>query len=73
MPHHREHSGRGHGASRRHALASVIVISPSSVARFLLMALDTGDADEFTFSTAGDFARFRRLCSCKQDKVAVAS
>ncbi|KAA3446483.1 hypothetical protein C7I87_30200 [Mesorhizobium sp. SARCC-RB16n] len=73
MPHHREHSEHGRGGSRRlPALASMIVISSSSVARFLFMALDTGDADEFTFSKAGDFARFRELCSCKHGKIAVA-
>lgn len=73
MPHHREHSEPGCGVSRGHALASMTVISPSSVARLPFMALDTGDADEFTFSKASDFARFRGLCSCKPGKVAVAS
>ncbi|TPI33607.1 hypothetical protein FJW08_06475 [Mesorhizobium sp. B3-2-1] len=73
MPHHREHSEPGCGVSHRHALASMIVISHSSVAPLLSMALDTGDADEFTFSKAGDFASFRGLCSCRQGKFAVAS
>ncbi|MBZ9711203.1 hypothetical protein LB543_31385 [Mesorhizobium sp. ESP7-2] len=73
MPHHREHSEHGCGVSRRHALANMIVISHSSLAPLLFMALDTGDADEFTFSKAGDFARFRGLCSCRQGKIAVAS
>lgn len=67
MHRHCKHSGQGCGVSRRPALSSMIVISPSAI------ALDTGDADEFTFSTAGDFARFRGLCSCKQGKIAVAS
>ncbi|TGV52218.1 hypothetical protein EN784_46430 [bacterium M00.F.Ca.ET.141.01.1.1] len=67
MHHHCKHSGQGCGVSSRPALASMIVISPSAI------ALDTGDADEFTFSTAGDFVRFRRLCSRKQGKIAVAS
>ncbi|ESY90972.1 hypothetical protein X741_25320 [Mesorhizobium sp. LNHC229A00] len=51
----------------------MIVISPSSMAPFFFIALDTGDADEFTFSKADDFARFRRLCSCKPGEIAVAS
>lgn len=67
MHHHCKHSGQGCGVSRRPALASMIVISPSAI------ALDTGDADEFTFSTAGDLARFRGLGSCKQGKISVAS
>ncbi|MEI9429418.1 hypothetical protein [Mesorhizobium sp. Cs1299R1N3] len=73
MPRHREHSEPGCGGSRRHALASMTVVSPSSVARFLFIALDTGEADEFTFSKASDFARFRGLCPCKPGKIAVAS
>ncbi|MBZ9670031.1 hypothetical protein [Mesorhizobium sp. ES1-3] len=73
MPHHREHSEPGCGVSRRHALASMIVIGHSFVAPLLFMALDTGDADEFTFSKAGDFALFRELCCCKPGKIAVAS
>lgn len=77
MPHHCEHSEHGCGVSRRHALPSMIVISPFSMAPLLfiapLIALDTGDADEFTFSKADDFARFRGLCSCKPGKIAVAS
>ncbi|MER8848013.1 MULTISPECIES: hypothetical protein [Mesorhizobium] len=73
MPHHREHSGHGCDISCRHALPSMIVISPSSMAPFFFIALDTGDADELTFSKADDFARFRRLCSCKPGEIAVAS
>ncbi|AZO52623.1 MULTISPECIES: hypothetical protein [unclassified Mesorhizobium] len=67
MHHHCKHSGQGCGVSRRPALASMMVV------RLSLVVLDTGDADEFTFSTAGDLVRFRGLCSCKQGKIAVAS
>ncbi|RUW50733.1 MAG: hypothetical protein EOS46_20050 [Mesorhizobium sp.] len=67
MPHHCQASDHGCGVGRRRALASMMVV------RLSLVALDTGDADEFTFSTAGDFVRFRRLSSRKQGKIAVAS
>lgn len=66
MPHHcqdNEHCGGG----RRHALASMMVVRPSFV------ALDTGDADEFSFSKAGGSACFPGLCPREQGKVAVAS
>lgn len=67
MPRHCENSNHGCGTRRDHALARMIVSRPSSV------ALDTGDADEFSFSKAGGFARSRGLCPCEQSKVAVAS
>ena len=68
MPHHQDDdSEHGHGTSRHHALARMIVASPSSI------ALDTGGPDEFTFTTAGGFACFWGLCPYKQGKVAVAS
>jgi hypothetical protein len=67
MPHHCDDSDYGSGPGRRHALARVIVGRPSSV------ALDTGDADEFTFSGAGDFACFRELYAHEQATVTVAS
>lgn len=52
MPHHYWEQRPWLGVSRRHALDPMCVTSPLS------MALDTGDADEFTFSTAGGFACF---------------
>ena len=52
MPHCCEDSEQGHGISRRHELDRMIVITVSC------LALDTGDADEFTFATAGGFACF---------------
>ena len=52
MPHRHEDSDHGHGISRRHELDRMIVISVSC------LALDTGDADDFTFATAGGFACF---------------
>lgn len=67
MPHHCEHSDHGCGTGRRHALPSVIVVGPSSV------ALDTGDADEFSFGKASGSACFRGLWPCWQGTVAVAS
>ncbi|MBA1141151.1 hypothetical protein [Mesorhizobium neociceri] len=60
MPHHFEDSEQGLGVSRRHALNRMSVTSPLS------MALDTGDADEFTFATAGGFACFCGVCPHKQ-------
>ncbi|AGB43861.1 hypothetical protein Mesau_01392 [Mesorhizobium australicum WSM2073] len=38
MPHHREHSEHGCGVSRRHALPSMIVINPFSMAPLLFIA-----------------------------------
>lgn len=67
MPRHCENSDHGCGTGRDHMLARMIVISLSS------MALDTGDADEFSFGKAGGSACFRGLCPCEQSKVAVAS
>ncbi|MGX5840414.1 hypothetical protein ACWGTI_06825 [Mesorhizobium sp. ArgA1] len=65
MPHHFEDSQQGHGISRRHGLDRMIVISVSG------LALDTGDADDFTFATAGGLA-----CSCgvrPKGEIAVAA
>lgn len=67
MPYHREPGEHGCGVSRRHVLERMIVISPSSV------VLDTGDADEFTSSKAGDLACSWGLYPCEQGKLAVAS
>jgi RNA polymerase sigma factor (sigma-70 family) len=50
MSRHCEHSSHGCGAGRRHALASMIVVRPS------LVALDSGDTDEFSSSKADDLA-----------------
>jgi hypothetical protein len=50
MPHFCEDSEQGHGISRRHVLDRMIVISVSC------LALDTGDADEFTFASTGGLA-----------------
>ena len=66
MPHHYWDRDHGHGTSRRHALDRMSVTSPLS------MALDTGDADEFSFSKAGGSACPRGLYP-QQGKVAVAS
>lgn len=52
MSYHFEDSEQGRGISRRHELDRMIVI------RVSCLALDTGDADEFTFATAGGFACF---------------
>lgn len=67
MTRHCEHSDHGCGTGRRHALTSVNAVRPSSV------ALDTGDADEFSFGKAHGSACFRGLCPCKQGTVVVAS
>lgn len=67
MAHHCDDSGYGCGTSRRQVPAHMIVTSSSS------MELDTGDADEFTFNKAGDFACFRGFSPYGQGKVAVAS
>jgi hypothetical protein len=67
LPRQCENSDHGCGTDRDHALARVIVISLSS------MALDTGEADDFSFSKAGGSACFRGLCPSEQVKVAVAS
>lgn len=67
MPHHCQDSEHGCGVDRDQALARMIVSRPSS------MALDTGDADEFSFSKAGGSACFWGFCPCEQGKVAVAS
>lgn len=67
MLHHCEDSDYGSGASRRHALESMIAV------RLSFVALDTGDADEFTFSGTGGSARYRGLSPCEQATVAVAS
>ncbi|WP_033838526.1 hypothetical protein [Mesorhizobium loti] len=67
MPLHCESSDHGCGICRAHALVRKIVSRLSSV------ALDTGDADEFTFSGTGGFACFRGLSPYEQATVAVAS
>jgi hypothetical protein len=67
MHRHCEHSDHVCGTGRRHALPRVIVVRPTSV------ALDTGDADEFSFGKAHGSACFRGLCPCEQGTVAVAS
>ena len=67
MPRQCENSDHGCGTDRDHTLARMIVI------RLFSMALDTGDADEFTFGGTGGFACFRGLCPCEQGQVAVAS
>ncbi|WP_155256426.1 hypothetical protein [Mesorhizobium loti] len=73
MSRHCENSDHGRGTDRDHALARMVVSRLSSVAPFLPIALDTGDADEFTFSGTGDFACFRGLSPYEQATVAVAS
>ena len=67
MPHRHEDSDHGHGISRRHELDRMIVIGVSC------LALDTGDADEFTFSGTGGFTCYRGLSPHEQGKVAVAA
>jgi hypothetical protein len=65
MPHRHEDSDHGHGISRRHELDRMIVISVSC------LALDTGDADDFTFAAAGGLACF---CGVRpQGEIAVAA
>jgi len=66
MPHHCQDSEYGCGVSRHHVLASKIVTSPS------FRTLDTGDTDEFTFTTAGGVACFRGVRPRRQGKIAVA-
>ncbi|PBC20396.1 MULTISPECIES: hypothetical protein [unclassified Mesorhizobium] len=65
MPHHCKDSE--HGVGRGDALASMMVV------RLSFVALDSGDADEFSFGKAGGSACSRGLCPCEQGKVAVAS
>lgn len=73
MPQHCEDDGEhGRGTSRRHALKGMIVASLSSMAPFAATALDTGDTDEFTFTTAGDFACFCGVRPHRQGKITVA-
>lgn len=67
MQDHHEHSAQGRGNRCWHRLDRVIIIGVSFV------ALDSGDADEFSFGKAGGSACFRGLCPCEQGKVAVAS
>ncbi|MBZ9997718.1 hypothetical protein [Mesorhizobium sp. BH1-1-4] len=66
MPCHCEHSDHGCGTGRDRALAS-------RIGSLFSVTLDTGDADEFTFSKAGAFACFGGLCPHGQGKVAIAS
>jgi hypothetical protein len=65
MPHQHEDSDHGPGISRRHALDLMSVTSP------LPMALDTGDADDFTFAAAGGLACSRGVRP--QGEIAVAA
>jgi hypothetical protein len=67
MPHHCEDSDHGCGIRRHHALDRMSATSLPSI------ELDTGDADEFTFSGTGGFACFRGLSPYEQATVAVAS
>jgi len=67
MPHHCKDGEYGYGVGRGYTLGSM------SVVRLSFVALDTGDADEFTFSKAGGSACSRGLWPCEQRKVAVAS
>ncbi|MGX9142977.1 hypothetical protein [Mesorhizobium sp. 128a] len=64
MPHHDWDSDHGRGVSRRHALDRMIIISVS------WLALDTGDADDFTFAAAGGLACSRGVRP--QGEIAVA-
>ena len=74
MPRHCEDDGEhGRGTSRRHALKRMIVASPSPMAPFPAIALDTGDADEFSSSKAGGFACSRGLYPYEQGTVAITS
>ena len=73
MSRHCEHSDHGCGTGRDHALVRMIAIRLFSMAPFLPIALDTGDADEFTFRGTGGFACFRGLSPYEQATVAVAS
>ena len=52
MPHHCRNSEHGCSVGCRRELAGMIAV------RLSFVALDTGDADEFTFATAGGFACF---------------
>ena len=67
MPYHCQDSDHGCGVGRRHALASMMVV------RLSFVALDTGDADEFSSSKAGGFACSRGLYPYEQGKVAITS
>jgi hypothetical protein len=67
MSHHCKDSDHGRGVASNHAPASMTAVGLSFV------ALDTGDADEFTFRGTGGFACFRGLSPYEQATVAVAS
>ncbi|BCG70320.1 hypothetical protein MesoLj113a_14780 [Mesorhizobium sp. 113-1-2] len=67
MPHHCRNSEHGCSVGCRREMAGMIAV------RLSFVALDTGDADEFTFSKAGGSACSRGLWPCEQGKVAVAS
>lgn len=67
MLHHCKHGVNGRGIGRGQAPAGLIGIAPSSV------MLDTGGADDFTFSRTAGLARFWEPCPRKQGKGAVAS
>jgi len=64
VPHHCEDSEEDHGTGRRHALDRMSIISVSC------LALDTGDADDFTFAAAGGLACSRGVRP--QGEIAVA-
>ncbi|OBQ69712.1 hypothetical protein [Mesorhizobium erdmanii] len=73
MPYHCKDSDFSRGVSHHHVLASMIVVRLSFVAPLLPTALDTGDADEFSFGKAGGSACFRGISPCEQGKATVAS
>lgn len=69
---HRADGGKyGRGFSRRHMLACMNVTALSPTAPRLHVALDTGDADEFTFATAGGVACFGGSRPRRQDEISV--
>jgi hypothetical protein len=65
MPHHFKDSQQGHGISLGRVLDRMIVISVSC------LALDTGDADDFSFAAAGGLACSRGVRP--QGEIAVAA
>ncbi|UVK56522.1 hypothetical protein DBIPINDM_003134 [Mesorhizobium sp. AR02] len=67
MPYHCKDGEHGCDVGRGYALGSM------SVVRLSFVALDTGDADEFSFSKAGGSVCSRGLYPHEQGKVAVAS
>ncbi|UCI30364.1 hypothetical protein [Mesorhizobium sp. B4-1-4] len=72
MAHHRADGGEyGRGFSRRHMLARMNITALSPMAPRLPGTLDTGDADEFTFATAGGVACFGGFHPHRQDEITV--